>query len=567
MKDTNENELFYTFIVETSVDGFRYVNYSTGKVISTQKLREIFNLKTEDDSDDELRRHIFQDDIEHYCNIRDEAESNKRTEYNAEYRINGGKKWISQKVRVHYDESGNVIEKCTFFKDITELKQKQIELEYMAYFDSVTGLYNRNYFIKRLEHAMSKIPDEGNRIQVLYMDIDNLNIVNDSFGFEKGDELVIRFAGILNKYTNHIIKVGRFNNDEFALALFNANSNTQVIEIYEDIMETLKRPVRLSNGSEVFVNISAGISRYPDGETAIELVKCADIAMYNVKQHGKNGMAVFSESMLNSFVKNVKLEQLLKNAVVDESFYLNYQPQYYSECKKLRGFEALIRWKPDDQPVSPVEFIPIAEKTGCIINIGKWVIRKALSDFAEWKKTYGYNGVISINISAIQLKEKDFARMLIDSTKEFELESRDIEIEITESVLIEDYKEAISVLTVLREYGFRISLDDFGTGFSSLSYLKEMPIDTLKIDKSFIDTILTDESTGIITDAVIRMVKKLGLETIAEGVETEEQFEYLKKINCDNIQGFLLGKPMDKDKIINLIVEENNKKLGKCKYA
>ena len=204
------------------------------------------------------------------------------------------------------------------------------------------------------------------------------------------------------------------------------------------------------------------------------------------------------------------------------------------------------------------KLIPIAERTGYIVNIGNWVLDKAFEDYAEWKNKYGYNGVISINISAVQLKDKDFATNVVSSMEKHSLEPSDIEIEITESVFMEDYEDAISVLKCLKDKGFRISLDDFGTGYSSLSYLKDMPIDTLKIDKSFVDTILTDESTSIITDAVITMVKKLGLETIAEGVETQEQYEYLKRMNCDNIQGYLLGKPMDKEKIIELLEAVKN---------
>ncbi len=548
----------YNFIAESSADGFRYVNYETGKVLCTPKLRLMFRFTDDEEiSEEDIFARIYEEDKAKYINRVKKADEKKETEYSVSYRILDGSQWVLHKVNVRYNENGDVVEECTFFQDITELRQKQIELEYMAFFDNKTGLYNRGYFIKRLSRAISKIPEENNRVQVLYMDIDNFNIINDSIGFEKGDELIIQFSDILNSYASHNIKIGRFNNDEFALALFDAESDDTAIKIYEEIIEKLSKPMILSDKSEVYINISAGIAKYPDGRDANELVKCADIAMFNVKQHGKNGMRVFSKDMLNSFNKNVKLEQQLKNGVNDNTFFLNYQPQYQSHGKELRGFEALIRWKPGSDLISPVEFIPIAERTGYIVNIGNWVLDRAFADFAEWKNKYNYRGVISINISAVQLKDKNFVSNVVSSMEKYNLEPSDIEIEITESVFMEDYEEAIAILRKLKEKGYKISLDDFGTGYSSLSYLKDMPIDTLKIDKSFVDTILTDESTSIITDAVIAMVKKLGLETIAEGVETEEQYEYLKKVNCDNIQGYLLGKPMTNDKIIELLMEAN----------
>ncbi len=439
----------------------------------------------------------------------------------------------------------------------------------MAYFDSETGVYNRNYFVKRLERAVGKIPNSYNKVQVLYLDIDNYNIINDSVGFILGDELIIKFAKMLNEYVTHTLKVGRFNNDEFAIAFYDAEDDESALNLYKDIIKKLEKPIELSDGSKVYVSVSAGIASYPSGgKTAVDLIRCADIAMYNVKQHGKNGMFVFEENMLKKFMKNVKLEQKLKTTVDTLGFMLYYQPQYYSEKKELRGVEALIRWQlANGEYVSPGEFIPMAEKNGCIVNIGTWVIKHALADYTVWKNEYGYDGIISINISAIQLREKNFKDTLLHYVEINNLTPEHIEIEITESVLIEDFESTISILEELRNRGFKVSLDDFGTGYSSLSYLRDIPIDTLKIDKSFVDTILLDDSTSIITDAVITMVKKLGLETIAEGVETEEQFEYLKNMHCDNIQGFLLGKPMPSEKLIELIMEENKRKLERTHYV
>ena len=572
IRKENDNSLeeLYEYISSASNDGFQYINFQNGYSIISPKWKQLFEINDGENQYEKIvAEKICNEDRQKFLDKMQTIESHQETSYEIEYRIHDGRTWISHTGTNRYDENGEIIEKFSFFRDISELKEKQLELEYMAYFDSETGVYNRNYFVKRLERAVGKIPNSYNKVQVLYLDIDNYNIINDSVGFILGDELIIKFAKMLNEYVTHTLKVGRFNNDEFAIAFYDAEDDESALNLYKDIIKKLEKPIELSDGSKVYVSVSAGIASYPSGgKTAVDLIRCADIAMYNVKQHGKNGMFVFEENMLKKFMKNVKLEQKLKTTVDTLGFMLYYQPQYYSEKKELRGVEALIRWQlANGEYVSPGEFIPMAEKNGCIVNIGTWVIKHALADYTVWKNEYGYDGIISINISAIQLREKNFKDTLLHYVEINNLTPEHIEIEITESVLIEDFESTISILEELRNRGFKVSQDDFGTGYSSLSYLRDRPIDTLKIDKSFVDTILLDDSTSIITDAVITMVKKLGLETIAEGVETEEQFEYLKNMHCDNIQGFLLGKPMPSEKLIELIMEENKRKLERTHYV
>ncbi len=572
IRKENDNSLeeLYEYISSASNDGFQYINFQNGYSIISPKWKQLFEINDGENQYEKIvAEKICNEDRQKFLDKMQTIESHQETSYEIEYRIHDGRTWISHTGTNRYDENGEIIEKFSFFRDISELKEKQLELEYMAYFDSETGVYNRNYFVKRLERAVGKIPNSYNKVQVLYLDIDNYNIINDSVGFILGDELIIKFAKMLNEYVTHTLKVGRFNNDEFAIAFYDAEDDESALNLYKDIIKKLEKPIELSDGSKVYVSVSAGIASYPSGgKTAVDLIRCADIAMYNVKQHGKNGMFVFEENMLKKFMKNVKLEQKLKTTVDTLGFMLYYQPQYYSEKKELRGVEALIRWQlANGEYVSPGEFIPMAEKNGCIVNIGTWVIKHALADYTVWKNEYGYDGIISINISAIQLTENNFKDTLLHYVEINNLTPEHIEIEITESVLIEDFESTISILEELRNRGFKVSLDDFGTGYSSLSYLRDIPIDTLKIDKSFVDTILLDDSTSIITDAVITMVKKLGLETIAEGVETEEQFEYLKNMHCDNIQGFLLGKPMPSEKLIELIMEENKRKLERTHYV
>ena len=249
------------------------------------------------------------------------------------------------------------------------------------------------------------------------------------------------------------------------------------------------------------------------------------------------------------------MEQRLRDAIDSEGFILYFQPQYDCRNGKLRGCEALRRWQDENGDfISPTEFIPLAEKSGGIVPIGNWVLKEALMIYSAWKRQFQFDGIISINISAVQIHKDNFATNIIRLLEQFDVSPKDVELEITESVFINNFDEVISKMTLLRDHGVKVSLDDFGTGFSSLSYLKDLPIDTLKIDKTFIDTVLSDTSTGIITESVVSMVKKLGFETVAEGVETEAQYQYLKSIECDNIQGFYLGRPMAREEFEILLM-------------
>jgi EAL domain-containing protein (putative c-di-GMP-specific phosphodiesterase class I) len=300
------------------------------------------------------------------------------------------------------------------------------------------------------------------------------------------------------------------------------------------------------------------VAEYPEAATnSLELINCAEIVMFRAKEHGPNGIRYFEAPIFQDFIDTVNLENRLKEAINMNRFVLYYQPQFDSRTGKLRGVEALVRWQEENGKMkSPGVFIPLAEKNGMIVPIGTWVLEEGIRKYALWRETYNCDMILSLNVSAIQYKRPDFVGHLLELLEKYKVNPKDLELEITESVLIDDFDLVVSKLHRLKEYGIKISLDDFGTGYSSLSYLKGLPIDTLKIDKSFVDTVTSDESTQVITESIVSMVKKLGYETIAEGVETDEQYEYLKKIECDNIQGFLLGKPMPAEKIADLLEKD-----------
>lgn len=311
----------------------------------------------------------------------------------------------------------------------------------------------------------------------------------------------------------------------------------------------------MSDGSEIRITVSVGVAEYPEASrSALELINYAELVVYRVKEMGRNNIQYFNAPILDDFLNSVELENKLKRAVSNRDFIMHYQPQYYTGSRHLRGVEALIRWRDKDgNLVSPDTFIPVAEKNGTIVSIGKWAMEESIRQYSLWRTQFGFPFVMSINISALQYKKEDFVDFLLSVLNKYKVRPSEVELEITESVLIDDFEAVSEKLKLLRGYGVRISLDDFGTGFSSLSYLKKLPIDTLKIDKSFIDTVLTDNSTQVITESILNMVKALGFESIAEGVEEEPQYDYLRSVGCDVIQGYLFGKPLPADELASHI--------------
>ena len=421
----------------------------------------------------------------------------------------------------------------------------------------INDAYNRNYFVRLLGEYIRRAEEENETVAVMFLDFDDFRRINDGMGIISGDELVQLFGQFLSDLMGDNVIISHFNSDIFCIGIYSPCGARSVETVYKTIKERLKKPFKLSDGPEVFLTVTVGVAEYPEAASkTLELINCAEIVMFKAKSMGKDKVLYYNGTILDDFLKKVKIENKLKDAVFQQNFTMYYQPQFRTTDKVLRGVEALIRWKDDNgKMISPAVFIPIAEKNGAIVPIGTWVIEESLRAFAEWKRKYRYPMIMSLNISAIQYRQPDFIDKVLSLMDKYQISPSEIELEITESILIDDFTEITEKLVLLRDIGIKISLDDFGTGYSSLSYLKGLPIDTLKIDKSFIDTVITDENTRIITESIIYMVKKLGFETIAEGVETEEQYRYLNEINCDNIQGYFLGKPMPSDKIENLLAD------------
>ncbi|MBQ8013801.1 MAG: bifunctional diguanylate cyclase/phosphodiesterase [Treponema sp.] len=421
------------------------------------------------------------------------------------------------------------------------------QLEFIAYHDSMTGLANRQKFKLDFDEWSKTVKEAGEKFGLILLDLDNMKLINDAQGHSEGDEVICHTAEILKRFKTENLRVYRYDGDEFIVMMKGINSQDTILNAGDMLLEVM---------NDEGIDFSGGIAICPDdGENSDDLLKYADMAMYEAKRKGKNDLCFFKSVMRERFMEKIAIQSKLNKAVADEIFQLYYQPQFDVATNRLRGFEALLRWYDEETGwINPEQFIPIAEETRLVIPLGDWILETAISTLKDWMEKYKFNGIMSVNVSPIQLKKPTFIFDLMNLVKKYQIPTKNLEIEITEGVFIDNKTEAIMILNQIRDMGIGLSLDDFGTGYSSLSYLQLLPITTLKIDKSFIANI-TDKG-GVeanITDSIISMVTKMGLDTIAEGVEKEAQLEVLKDINCKNIQGFLKGKPMPREKCEELM--------------
>lgn len=552
-------EKMYQLVCSTSRNAFIYVDFLKNSLNILGNWANFFDFSIFSEDDFIKLSDMVEDEYKIELQKLLFLEKTKQENCSMECKLSDHRRWYEFECTVIY-QNGQQIEKVIRIKDITKAKMQNEELHYMAYYDTLTGLYNRNYFVRLLSEWIRIAKDTNETVAVMCLDFDEFKKINDGLGLVAGDELVQSFGLFLKDMMDDRIIASHVNDDTYYLAIKNPMGNHSVEQIYEIIQKRLEKPFRLLGGHEVFMTLCAGVAEFPDASTdCLELINCAEVVMFRAKEQGKNQIKYFEAPILQDFIDTINLENRLKEAIDQNRFVLYYQPQYDSKTKELRGVEALVRWKDEnDKIIGPGYFIPIAEKNGMIVPIGSWVMEEGIKKCAAWKEKYNCGMVLSINISALQYKRPDFVNNLFELLEKYHVDPKDIELEITESVLIDDFDQVVEKLHVIKEYGIKISLDDFGTGFSSLSYLKGLPIDTLKIDKSFIDTVIEDESTQVITESIVSMVKKLGYETVAEGVETQEQFDYLKRIDCDNIQGFLLGKPMPEEDLVRLMERMGN---------
>ena len=407
--------------------------------------------------------------------------------------------------------------------------------------DYVSGLPNRKMFFDSLKSLIKKNESEGKKFAILLLDLDNIKTINDAKGHSAGDGLIKKASEILSRFEKPNIQVFRYGDDEFMMLVSELSNRNYMMTVSDAVHEAF---------SDSEISVSGGITVFPDDSASEnDLLKFADVALYEAKAAGKNTILFFQSMMYQKFSAKIAMEYHLSEAFERDEFQLYFQPQYDLRTNELRGFEALLRWHDRDFGwISPEKFIPIAEETNLVVPLGKWVLENACRTLKEWQENNNFEGIMSVNVSPIQLKKGDFVSEAKEIVERYKIDPKTVELEITEGVLIDNPASIISQLSELKEMGFGISLDDFGTGYSSLRYLQILPLTTLKIDKSFVTNLTSMESVEAnITDSIISMVTKLGLDTIAEGVELPEQMKVLHDLNCHNIQGFLKGRPMPKD--------------------
>lgn len=488
-------------------------------------------------------------------------------------------KWLSISVVEDESKEKNYI---GIFSDISELKEQEKRLKQIAHFDSLTQLPNRLLFQERVEQKLLYANRRGGGLVALFfIDIDNFKHVNDSLGHSIGDQLLIEIANRITKslrmsdtvgriYSDdddQILVVARIGGDEFTVALDGMHDVKEITPIITRLQTSLCKSI-LFDGQEVFPSASVGISVFPhDGDDYNSLMKHADTAMYCSKKSGRNLFHFFSKEMNTVASKRIELESGLRKALKNENFILHYQPKMDVAENRIHGVEALIRWNdPELGVIPPSDFIPIAEETDLILKIGEWVLETACKQVAEWNRTSNSNIQLAVNLSARQFKDPDLLSKIIVALYRSGLQPNKLEIEVTETVMIDDIDHAIHTLQALRDKGVSIAIDDFGTGYSSLSYLKQLPVDTLKLDRSFTSVIHDNSRVAAITESIIHMGQKLSLMIVAEGVETEQQSKQLLEYGCKYQQGFLHARPLPTESVIDFIhsyQKENSKSYEK----
>lgn len=479
---------------------------------------------------------------------------------------NGSTTWVYIQATSLHSKEGNLLGFLGSVSDISELKKAQIQMENLAFYDPLTGLANRRLFKNRLAKSVKSAQRTNTSIALLFLDLDQFKRINDTLGHDMGDALLKEIARRLDHNVRENDTVSRIGGDEFTILLTDVNNTNDVRIVADKILRSLSRPFML-NGQEIISTVSIGITMTP--EDSVEpniLMKNADLAMYRAKELGRNNFQFFSEDMNIAILHNLEVEKELNIAIKRNQFILMYQPKICLADNTISGVETLVRWRhPEKGIIPPDSFIPIAEETGQIIKIGAWVLEHSCHEMGSLIREglMPKNSKVAVNLSAKQFSDPNLLQTVLDILVQSKIDPLNLELEITESIIMDDVEAAIGIMEAIKNKGIHLAIDDFGTGYSSLAYLKRFPIDVLKVDRSFVGDIPEDKTDMAITSAVIAMAHKLSMKVVAEGIETQEQLDFLQENNCDDGQGYLLSRPLTLPQLHHFLVHHGNKQNSK----
>ena len=460
--------------------------------------------------------------------------------------------WLS--ISAVHDADGRASHYIGIFTDISERKSAEAHINHLAHHDALTGLPNRLLLQDRLQQALIHDKRNGNHTAVLFMDLDRFKNINDTLGHEIGDQLLMKVAERCRTALRESDTISRQGGDEFVIVLPDLAHPRDAGIAAEKILAALQQPFALGQHT-LTVTGSIGIALHPeDGESASALLRNADAAMYRAKANGRNGHAFYAKDMTTTTLGTLLIENELRGAIDRDELELHYQPKFSAASGQLTGVEALIRWRhPERGLLTPAHFITIAEESGLIVQIGAWVLRRACAQMRRWLDEGCAPASVAVNLAATQLREENIVSLVRQTLEAFALPPGCLELELTETLLMQDAERAITMLAELRTIGVSFAIDDFGTGYSSLAYLRQFPVQTLKIDRSFVSDLHPGDAEDKIVPAIIALAHGLGMRVVAEGVETPFQAEYLRERQCDDLQGFLLSRPVPAGEIAGLV--------------